>query len=94
MGNIPAPVVVLLALHGFFAQNLVFDDSSQSVKVWEEKTQDDDDDDVVVVVQTLTSNSEVSAPATAAKKKEKKEQLTKAQKRRMINKTGTWNCVQ
>uniref|UniRef100_A0A3B4F9T3 RWD domain containing 4 n=1 Tax=Pundamilia nyererei TaxID=303518 RepID=A0A3B4F9T3_9CICH len=47
----------------------------------------------IVTAVTLTSNSEVSEPATAAKKKEKKEQLTKAQKRRMINKTRGWNWV-
>lgn len=54
----------------------------------------------IVTAVTLTSSSEVSEPATAAKKKEKKEQLTKAQKRRMINKTDHkgelprgWNWV-
>ncbi|XP_072232744.1 RWD domain-containing protein 4 [Leuresthes tenuis] len=54
----------------------------------------------VVTPVTLTSNSEVTAPSSAAKRKEKKEQLTKAQKRRMINRTDNkgelprgWNWV-
>ncbi|XP_008433137.1 RWD domain-containing protein 4 isoform X1 [Poecilia reticulata] len=54
---------------------------------------------VVTTVQTLTSNTEVTTPSVA-KKREKKEQLTKAQKRRMINKTDHkgelprgWNWV-
>ncbi|KAM4714569.1 RWD domain-containing protein 4 isoform 2-T3 [Anableps anableps] len=53
----------------------------------------------VVTAVTLTSNTEVTAPS-AAKKREKKEQLTKAQKRRMINRTDNkgelprgWNWV-
>ncbi|XP_005807953.1 RWD domain-containing protein 4 isoform X1 [Xiphophorus maculatus] len=54
---------------------------------------------VVTAVQALTSNTEVTTPS-AAKKREKKEQLTKAQKRRMINRTDNkgelprgWNWV-
>ncbi|PWA14729.1 hypothetical protein CCH79_00014446 [Gambusia affinis] len=53
----------------------------------------------VVTALTLTSNTEVTTPS-AAKKREKKEQLTKAQKRRMINRTDNkgelprgWNWV-
>ncbi|XP_028285051.1 RWD domain-containing protein 4 [Parambassis ranga] len=53
----------------------------------------------VVTAVMLTSSSEVTTP-TAAKKKEKKEQLTKAQKRRIINRTDNkgelprgWNWV-
>lgn len=39
-------------------------------------------------MQTLTSINEVTTTASTAKRKEKKEQLTKAQKRRLISKTG------
>lgn len=53
----------------------------------------------VVTAVTLTSNTEVMAPS-AAKKREKKEQLTKAQKRRIVNRTDNkgelprgWNWV-
>ncbi|XP_005807954.1 RWD domain-containing protein 4 isoform X2 [Xiphophorus maculatus] len=53
----------------------------------------------VVTAVALTSNTEVTTPS-AAKKREKKEQLTKAQKRRMINRTDNkgelprgWNWV-
>ncbi|XP_026175899.1 RWD domain-containing protein 4 isoform X1 [Mastacembelus armatus] len=41
----------------------------------------------VMTAVTLTSSSEVTTTTSTAKKKEKKEQLTKAQKRRMINRT-------
>lgn len=54
----------------------------------------------VVTAVTLTSNSEVMTTPSTAKKKEKKEQLTKAQKRRIINRTDHkgelprgWNWV-
>ncbi|KAK2900264.1 hypothetical protein Q8A73_013393 [Channa argus] len=54
----------------------------------------------VVTSVTLTSSSEVMTSTSAAKKKEKKEQLTKAQKRRIINRTDNkgelprgWNWV-
>ncbi|XP_008285993.1 RWD domain-containing protein 4 [Stegastes partitus] len=54
----------------------------------------------VVTAVTLTSTSEVTTPTSTAKKKEKKEQLTKAQKRRIINRTDNkgelprgWNWV-
>uniref|UniRef100_A0A3Q3F1D5 RWD domain containing 4 n=1 Tax=Kryptolebias marmoratus TaxID=37003 RepID=A0A3Q3F1D5_KRYMA len=54
----------------------------------------------VMTAVTLTSSSEAAAPSSAAKKREKKEQLTKAQKRRMINRTDNkgelprgWNWV-
>lgn len=40
------------------------------------------------LLQTLISNTEMTTTASTAKKKEKKEQLTKAQKRRIINRTG------
>lgn len=43
--------------------------------------------------QTLTSNSEVTTTTSSAKKKEKKEQLTKAQKRRIISRTGASQTV-
>lgn len=43
---------------------------------------------VSLSLQALTSNSEVTTTSSTAKKKEKKEQLTKAQKRRIINRTG------
>ncbi|KAK7910258.1 hypothetical protein WMY93_014942 [Mugilogobius chulae] len=49
---------------------------------------------------TLTSNNEATVTVSSAKKKEKKEQLTKAQKRRMNNRTDNkgelprgWNWV-
>lgn len=51
-------------------------------------------------VLTLTSSSEAAPSAPAAKKKEKKEQLTKSQKRRIINRTDNkgelprgWNWI-
>uniref|UniRef100_A0A3Q1FIU9 RWD domain containing 4 n=1 Tax=Acanthochromis polyacanthus TaxID=80966 RepID=A0A3Q1FIU9_9TELE len=54
----------------------------------------------VVTAVTLTTSSEVITPTSTAKKKEKKEQLTKAQKRRIINRTDNkgelprgWNWV-
>ncbi|KAM6909483.1 RWD domain-containing protein 4 [Xenentodon cancila] len=54
----------------------------------------------VVTAVTLTPSSEVTTAALTAKKKEKKEQLTKAQKRRIINRTDHrgelprgWNWV-
>lgn len=54
----------------------------------------------VVTAVTLTSNSETTTTASTAKKKERKEQLTKAQKRRIINRTDHkgelprgWNWV-
>lgn len=54
----------------------------------------------VVTAVTLISNPELPAASSAGKKKEKKEQLTKAQKRRIINRTDNkgelprgWNWV-
>lgn len=54
----------------------------------------------VVTAVTLTSSSDGRTNASAAKKKEKKEQLTKAQKRRIVNRTDNrgelprgWNWV-
>lgn len=54
----------------------------------------------VVTAVTLTSSSEVATGGSTAKKKEKKEQLTKAQKRRIMNRTDNkgelprgWNWV-
>uniref|UniRef100_A0A3P8SR93 RWD domain containing 4 n=1 Tax=Amphiprion percula TaxID=161767 RepID=A0A3P8SR93_AMPPE len=54
----------------------------------------------LVTAVTLTTSSEVMTPTSTAKKKEKKEQLTKAQKRRIINRTDNkgelprgWNWV-
>ncbi|XP_071386173.1 RWD domain-containing protein 4 [Centroberyx affinis] len=41
----------------------------------------------VVTAVTLTSSSDITTNASTAKKKEKKEQLTKAQKRRITNRT-------
>ncbi|XP_078147921.1 RWD domain-containing protein 4 [Centroberyx gerrardi] len=41
----------------------------------------------VVTAVTLTSSSDLTTNASTAKKKEKKEQLTKAQKRRITNRT-------
>ncbi|XP_040887126.1 RWD domain-containing protein 4 isoform X2 [Toxotes jaculatrix] len=54
----------------------------------------------VVTAVTLTSSNEATITCSTAKKKEKKEQLTKAQKRRIINRTDNkgelprgWNWV-
>uniref|UniRef100_A0A1A8L0I4 RWD domain containing 4 n=1 Tax=Nothobranchius pienaari TaxID=704102 RepID=A0A1A8L0I4_9TELE len=54
----------------------------------------------VVTSVMVTASSEVTAPSSTAKRKEKKEQLTKAQKRRMVNRTDHkgelprgWNWV-
>uniref|UniRef100_A0A1A8VBZ3 RWD domain containing 4 n=1 Tax=Nothobranchius furzeri TaxID=105023 RepID=A0A1A8VBZ3_NOTFU len=54
----------------------------------------------VVTSVMVTASSELTAPSSTAKRKEKKEQLTKAQKRRMVNRTDHkgelprgWNWV-
>ncbi|XP_028998899.1 RWD domain-containing protein 4 [Betta splendens] len=54
----------------------------------------------VMTTVSLTSNNEVTTSGSTAKKREKKEQLTKAQKRRIINRTDNkgelprgWNWV-
>ncbi|XP_061620195.1 RWD domain-containing protein 4 [Phyllopteryx taeniolatus] len=54
----------------------------------------------VVTAVTLTSSGEATPNSTEAKKKERKEQLTKAQKRRLINRTDNkgelprgWNWI-
>ncbi|KAI3376664.1 hypothetical protein L3Q82_017094 [Scortum barcoo] len=47
----------------------------------------------VVTAVMSTSSSDVTTTTSTAKKKEKKEQLTKAQKRRIINRTGTSDTI-
>ncbi|CAG5929614.1 unnamed protein product [Menidia menidia] len=53
-----------------------------------------------VVISVMLTSNEMTVPSSTAKKKEKKEQLTKAQKRRIFNRTDNkgelprgWNWV-